>query len=209
MAGFGLFGLYGCSQRPAAPNSAPPAAVGYFYFSLQPVGSWRSLPSDSQCAARMHSSTWEPRPEITSKITPCRRLAPWRRHSACGHATKATPTTGCGTPGCCRGWTVDSPAPLTRFCTGRPANGSAHNLIRADAGVESTWFQYMHFPGNARAGGGAATVATGSAAAVTLSCRPRLALLPTVRLSPRKGWLRRPTTGAPLFVAATKAGRPG
>ena len=63
VVGFGLFGLYGCSQRPAAPNSAPPATVGYFYFSLQPVGSWRSLPSDSQCAARMHSSTWEPRPE--------------------------------------------------------------------------------------------------------------------------------------------------
>lgn len=43
------------------PSSGPPPASGYF--SLQPAGASSSLPSDSQCAAEVHSSTWEPRPQ--------------------------------------------------------------------------------------------------------------------------------------------------
>src|SRR6266581_1312252 len=46
---------------PPPLSSAPPAAAGYF--GLRPVGSWSSLPSDAQCAAQVHYSSWEPRPE--------------------------------------------------------------------------------------------------------------------------------------------------
>jgi hypothetical protein len=50
------------SQRPAAvsPNKTdgPPADGGYF--RILPPGA--RLPSDAQCAARVHRSSWEPRP---------------------------------------------------------------------------------------------------------------------------------------------------
>src|SRR5262245_44961917 len=48
------------SPNPLPTTSAPPAAAGYF--SLQPPGSWFFLPSDASCAARVHYSSWEPRP---------------------------------------------------------------------------------------------------------------------------------------------------
>jgi hypothetical protein len=48
------------SHQPARP---PPAAG---YFSLAPVGSWEALPTDTECAGRVHRSAWEPRPENTT-----------------------------------------------------------------------------------------------------------------------------------------------
>jgi hypothetical protein len=39
----------------------PPPPDGYF--TTEPVGGWRELPGDSECAERVHRSTWEPRPE--------------------------------------------------------------------------------------------------------------------------------------------------
>jgi hypothetical protein len=47
----------------ALVSTAPPRAGGYF--SLKPVGSWRSLPSDAESAAQVRRSTWEPRPQNT------------------------------------------------------------------------------------------------------------------------------------------------
>ena len=47
---------------PPAGTSAKPAAGGYF--SILPPGS--ALPSGAACAARVHRSTWEPRPENTT-----------------------------------------------------------------------------------------------------------------------------------------------
>src|SRR5262249_31742065 len=44
---------------PPGPSSAGPPAGGYF--STLPPGS--PFPSDAECAARVHHSTWEPRPE--------------------------------------------------------------------------------------------------------------------------------------------------
>jgi hypothetical protein len=44
-----------------APMKSPPPPSGYF--SLQPVGTWSRLPSDSTCATRVHRSSWEPRPD--------------------------------------------------------------------------------------------------------------------------------------------------
>ena len=43
-------------------GSGPPAAGGYF--SLLPPGS--ALPSEADCAARVHRSSWEPRPDNTT-----------------------------------------------------------------------------------------------------------------------------------------------
>jgi hypothetical protein len=45
--------------RPVFTNMPPPPDG---YFSLQPVGSYKSLPSDAAAAAEVHRSTWEPRP---------------------------------------------------------------------------------------------------------------------------------------------------
>src|SRR5262249_47605141 len=44
---------------PTGTSSARPPAGGYF--STLPPGS--PFPSDAECAARVHHSTWEPRPE--------------------------------------------------------------------------------------------------------------------------------------------------
>src|SRR5689334_17404477 len=43
----------------ADPPNAPPPKGGYF--SLAPVGQWSNLPSDADCSAQVHQSTWEPR----------------------------------------------------------------------------------------------------------------------------------------------------
>jgi Bacterial lectin len=43
-------------------TDVPPASAGYF--SLLPPGS--ALPTDTQCAARVHLSSWEPRPDNTT-----------------------------------------------------------------------------------------------------------------------------------------------
>src|SRR6185437_6486450 len=48
------------------PANAPPPAAGYF--TMLPPGS--PLPSGAECAARVHRSPWEPRPEnITANHT--------------------------------------------------------------------------------------------------------------------------------------------
>ena len=45
----------------ANASVSPPAKGGYF--SLQPVGSWSSLPSGATCSQMVHRSPWEPRPD--------------------------------------------------------------------------------------------------------------------------------------------------
>ena len=53
------------------PTGAPAPPPGG-YFRLRPPGSWSSLPSGAACAAMVHRSTWEPRPdnEKRNKIMP-------------------------------------------------------------------------------------------------------------------------------------------
>jgi hypothetical protein len=54
----------GCSSHDTASsltNSSPPRRGGYF--SLTPPGGYGSLPSGAACAARVHRSAWEPRPD--------------------------------------------------------------------------------------------------------------------------------------------------
>ena len=58
--------LYPLMTRHAAAtrdfNDVPPSAG---YFTLRPVGSYASLPSDATAAARVHRSNWEPRQDNT------------------------------------------------------------------------------------------------------------------------------------------------
>jgi len=160
--GIGVFALYRVfASRPAsnsappgvAVGSAPPAAVGYF--SLQPVGSWSRLPSDSQCTAEVHYSTWEPRPENYQQ----NHTMPAPRAMAASFASRPRDRGGTFNP-MWDSWLL--PRVDGQF-TGTTDEilqwaackwGLPDNLIRADAAIESTWFQYLHFPGNASAGGG-------------------------------------------------------
>jgi len=55
-----------------AASGAPPPPGGYF--TLEPVGSYASLPSDATAAAQVHRSTWEVRPgnRADNQTTPVR-----------------------------------------------------------------------------------------------------------------------------------------
>jgi hypothetical protein len=51
------------AMRPDSPraHASPPVRAGYF--RTKAVGAWRSLPTGRRCAARVHRSAWEPRPD--------------------------------------------------------------------------------------------------------------------------------------------------
>jgi hypothetical protein len=137
----------------SAAGSAPPSAAGYF--SLLPVGSWSSLPSDSACAGQVHLSSWEPRPENAEQ----NGTMPAPGAMAASFASRPRD----------QGNSYDSrwdswllPRVDGQF-TGTTDEilqwaackwGLPDDLLRADAVVESTWFQYLHFPNDASAGGG-------------------------------------------------------
>jgi len=53
-----LWSWAGPNRVPADRQPPPPNG----YFSLRPVGSYASLPSDAKAAAEVHLSSWEPRP---------------------------------------------------------------------------------------------------------------------------------------------------
>jgi len=55
-----VLGLQACTRTPSSTSGRPPPPAGYY--GLLPVGSYASLPSDSQAAAEVHRSPWEPRP---------------------------------------------------------------------------------------------------------------------------------------------------
>ena len=143
----------------AAPTQAPvstlpPAAGGYF--GLRPVGSWSSLPSDAQCAAQVRYSTWEPRPENNQQ----NHTMPAPGAMAASLAARPRERGGNTYNPLWDSW-------LLKRVDGRFTGttdeilqwaackwGLPDNLIRADAVEESTWFAYLHFPGDASYGGG-------------------------------------------------------
>ena len=138
--------------RAPTSSSSPPASG---YFGLRPVGSWSSLPSDSQCAAQVHYSTWEPRPENyqqnNTKPAPGAMAASFstRPRDQGGSYNSLWDT-----------WLlrrVDGQFTGTTdeiFQWAACKWGLPDNLVRADAVEESTWFQYLHFPTDASYGGG-------------------------------------------------------
>jgi hypothetical protein len=54
-------GAPGATTRSSAPRTTVPPPARDGYFELQPPGA--PLPSEVRCAARVHRSTWEPRPD--------------------------------------------------------------------------------------------------------------------------------------------------
>ncbi len=126
-------------------SCSPPPASGYF--SLQPVGSWSSLPSDSQCAAEVHRSTWEPRPQnqLQNNTMP----AP----GAMAKSFASRPRDQGGTYNSL--WDTWLLPRVDGQFTGTTDEilqwaackwGLPDNLLRADAVEESTWFQYLYYP---------------------------------------------------------------
>jgi hypothetical protein len=145
--------LYWVLVPSQAHSSAPPAAGDYF--SLQPAGSWRSLPSDSQCARQVHYSSWEPRPENYQQ----NHTMPAPGAMAASFASRPRDLGNAYNPrwdswllprvdGQFTG-TTDEILQWAACKWGLPAN-----LIRADAAIESTWFQDLHFRNDTGVGGG-------------------------------------------------------
>ena len=138
--------------RPPTSTAAPPASG---YFGLKPVGSWSSLPSDAQCAAQVHYSTWEPRPQNAQQNNT--RPAPGAMAAA--FAARPRNQGGSYNP-LWDSWLlrrVDGQFTGTTdeiFQWAACKWGLPDNLIRATAVEESTWFQYLHYPANASYGGG-------------------------------------------------------
>ncbi len=137
----------------ATTSSSPPAASGYF--SLRPVGSWSSLPSDSQCAAEVHYSTWEPRPQNYLQ----NHTEPAAGAMAASFSTRQRDQGGTYNPL----WDTWLLRRVDGGFTGTTDEilqwaackwGLPDDLIRADAVEESTWFQYLHYPNDASYGGG-------------------------------------------------------
>src|SRR2546422_297600 len=131
----------------------PPPASGYF--GLRPVDSWSSLPSDAQCAAQVHHSTWEPRPENYqqnhTKPAPGAMAASFSsrpRNQGGGYNSLWDTWLLRRVDGQFTG-TTDGIMQWAACKWGLP-----DNLIRAVAVGESTWFQYLHFPNDASYGGG-------------------------------------------------------
>jgi hypothetical protein len=132
------------TAAPPPVTNKPPAVSGYF--SLLPVGSWSSLPSDAQCAAAVHSSSWEPRSENRQQNT----TMPAPGAMAASFAARPRDRGETYNPRW-DSWLL--PRVDGRF-TGTTDEilqwaackwGLPDNLLRADAVIESTWFQYLHF----------------------------------------------------------------
>ena len=139
------------APTPTPTSSSAPPASGYF--SLQPVGA--SLPSGAQCAAAVHSSSWEPRPENQQQ----NNTTPAPGAMAASFAVRPRDQGDTYNP-LWDSWLL--PRVNGQF-TGTTDEilqwaackwGLPDNLLRADAVIESTWFQYLHFPSDASYGGG-------------------------------------------------------
>jgi hypothetical protein len=126
-------------------DAKPPRASGYF--RTTPVKSWRSLPGGGRCAARVHRSTWEPRP---ANAGPNSRMPNRRKVHA---AFAARPLSGDGSFR--HKWDTWLLPRVTGHYTGTTDEifqwaackwGIADNVLRAIAVRESTWYQYEIYP---------------------------------------------------------------
>jgi hypothetical protein len=123
------------------PSHRPPPAAGYF--QTAPVGSWSQLPDDVACEARVHRSTWEPRPENRAP----NRTVP--DQDAVRAALAARPRSG-EANGYDPRYDTRLLARVTGSHTGTTDEniqwaackwGLPDNLLRAIAVRESTWYQ--------------------------------------------------------------------
>jgi hypothetical protein len=140
-------------NRVAEPEPSPPdgqveeAPDPSGYFQTSPPGAWASLPGDSDCAARVHRSSWEPRPAnytpnntMPPKAEVQQALASRPRAAAAGYDSRWD------------GWLLPR---VTGQHTGTTDEniqwaackwGISDNLLRAIAVRESTWVQYSVYP---------------------------------------------------------------
>ncbi len=138
---------------PGPVSTSPPAPSGYF--SLQPVGSWSSLPGDAQCAAAVHYSSWEPRPQNQEQNS----TEPAPGAMAAAFSVRPRDQGGTYNPL----WDTWLLQRVDGRFTGTTDEilqwaackwGLPDNLLRSEAAIESTWFQSLSFPGDAASGGG-------------------------------------------------------
>ncbi|MEO6885950.1 MAG: hypothetical protein ABI232_06640, partial [Jatrophihabitantaceae bacterium] len=133
------------SQSPTATMSLPPPRNGYF--SLAAVGTWSTLPSDATCSARVHRSTWEPRPDnaVPNHAMP--------DAAAVHQSFRVRPVSGGGSAD--PRWDswllprVDGQYTGTTdeiFQWAACKWGLPDNLLRAVAVRESTWYEYEVYP---------------------------------------------------------------
>lgn len=130
----------GSSDSALAPDPAG-------YFATEPAGSWERLPSDEDCASRVHRSAWEPRPSnaeanrMRPKLSDVRRSLSSRPRGD-GHTYASQFNT----------WLL---ARVSGQHTGTTDEniqwaackwGISDNLLRAMAAAESTWFQGVREP---------------------------------------------------------------
>jgi hypothetical protein len=144
-AGLGR-GPVGAPAAGAPPvGHGPPSRAGYFH--TRPVGAWRSLPTGGACRARVHRSTWEPRPDNAG---PNHRMPSRRRVH---RAFAVRPRSGDGS--FARRWDRWLLPRVTGHFTGTTDEimqwaackwGISDNVLRAVAVRESTWYQYEVYP---------------------------------------------------------------
>jgi len=125
----------------AAVSGARPSPDGYFH--LRPVGSWSGLPGDKACAARVHRSTWEIRPQNFKENHTMPN--PAKVHRAFADRRRA------GVSDRWNRWLL--PRVDGQF-TGTTDEilqwaackwGLPDNLLRAIAVRESSWYNYLHY----------------------------------------------------------------
>jgi hypothetical protein len=136
------------SSAPSAPgvvSHRPPPPGGYF--TLRPVGSWSALPADAACAAQVHRSTWEPRPDNAKP----NHVMPDRAAVQRSLASRPVGTDGTDDPR----WDSWLLARVDGQFTGTTDEifqwaackwGLSDDLVRAVAVRESTWYQYETYP---------------------------------------------------------------
>jgi hypothetical protein len=142
-------GFPGRAEQPGPESQrlhgSPPRSAGYF--KTLPVGAWRSLPTGHRCAARVHQSSWEPRPDNAG---PNARMPKVKKVHA---AFAARPLSGDGSFK--HVWDTWLLPRVTGHYTGTTDEifqwagckwGIADNVLRAIAVRESTWYQYEVYP---------------------------------------------------------------
>lgn len=135
-------------RRDPPDSSLAPDPDGYF--TTKPAGSWKSLPSDEDCARQTRRSAWEPRPSNAK----ANRTKP--ELSAVRESLTSRPR-GDGRTYAARynEWLLPRVSGQHTGTTDENIQwaackwGISDNLLRAMAAAESTWYQGLREPGGA------------------------------------------------------------
>ncbi len=120
----------GAAPTPLATSAAPPPKSGYF--KLVPPTGFAALPTDAQAAAMVHLSTWEPRPQNTT----ANHTVPPASFKTLGYSGMVNHAKVFGRVDGNYTGTTDEIIQWAAAKWGLP-----DEVIRAEAVVESTWYQ--------------------------------------------------------------------